>query len=92
MVPRPPGAGNSSLLATDFGSSAVGGDGLDLLHDDTPWVYFVDNTEEASDFCFVAGLELQLLHKVFPLLLSKQRELVDVLAVAEVLHLQGVLL
>lgn len=89
-VPRPASAGDS-LLST-FAGGPLRRDSTDLLHNLGSWIYLIDDREEARDLRLVAWHHLELIDEVLPLRCAQERQLVHIMTVPEIIHLESVLL
>ena len=89
-VSRPASAGNPFLPS--FAGCSLRCDSTDLFYNFGSRIYLIDDREEASNLCLVAGYHLQLINEVFPLGSAQKRQLVNIMAISEIIHFESVLL
>jgi len=91
MIARPARACNPTLLRS-LASRTLWRDRTYLLNNFGPRVYLINHGEEARYLCLMAWHDLQLIDEVLPLRRTQQGQLVDIVAIAQVIHFQSVLL
>ena len=90
MVPRPASAGNPFL--SSFASCSLRRDRTYLFNNFGSRIDLINDREEAGNLCFVAWHHLELVNEVFPLGSAQERQLVNIMAVSEIVHFESVLL
>ena len=65
---------------------------FDLLDDRCPWIYLINNGEEAGEFGTVSRKDLKLLDKVVTSLRRHESQFVDIATVALLCQFESILL